>query len=237
MTDANEVDPEQASARLRKRAARNLSDLVIIIEFTLISVMAGVVLAPLADRAAGLLRGLRFETWPYILFGILYILFMWSGVLSHAFSFVGWPFELSHNLTYIAWALVLAMQMTFMEDPVGWFAMNILQYLVAAWIGYTDLRILRKRLAGAHGPAASLIQMALRRQSLLMIIIPLSLTSALISAGLLAAFPDFFLGQHAHWILALVQAAIIGVGLWHNARSLNAWLEPILQKEMAEIED
>ena len=71
------------NSELRSRAESQLSSLVMTIEFTLISVMAGVVLAPLATEAKDLLRDLRFEFWPYILFGLLYILLVWSGVISH----------------------------------------------------------------------------------------------------------------------------------------------------------
>jgi hypothetical protein len=237
MPKPGDQDPELLKNELRNRAERHLSSLVTTIEFTLISVMAGVVLAPLADNAKMLLQSLRFEFWPYILFGLLYILFMWSGVISHSFTFVGWPFELGHNLFYIVWALVLAIQTTFLQDPIGWFGMNVVQYLVVGWIGYYDLHILQRRSARSGGAAKALFEMALWRQNRLIRLFPLAVASSAISLILLLLFPAFFLGQHAHWLLGAFQIAIAFGGLMHNAHSLISWQEPIVQKAMEELSE
>lgn len=228
-------DTERVNSELRSRAERSLSSQVRTIEFTLISVMAGVVLAPLADNAKDLLRNLRFEFWPYILFGILYILFMWSGVISHSFTFVGWPFELGHNLFYIVWALVLAMQVTFLRDPTGWFGMNIIQYLVAGGIGYYDLGILQARSVKAIGASKDLLEMAKQRQEQSIRLFPLAVGSSVVSFALLLFFPDFFLGGHAHFLLGCFQILVVAGGLLYSARSLISWQEPIVQKAIAEL--
>ena len=235
--DQPEKQAPNLAAKRRVQAERSLSSLVITIEFTLISVMAGVVLAPLATFAAPLISNLRFETWPYILFGLLYILFMWSGVISHAFTFVSWPFELGHNLLYIVWALVLAMQMTFVEDPASWFILDILQFMVVGWIGFYDLRILLRRMADATPAARTLFEIARRRQVSLILLLPVAAGSAVLSLALLRLFPAFFIGQHAHWILGSIQVLGVCVGLLQNMRALVAWQEPIIQKEMAELEE
>jgi hypothetical protein len=230
-----EQEAERSDTKLRNRAEHSLGSLVMMIEFTLISVMAGVVLAPLADHAKDLLRNMRFEFWPYILFGLLFILFMWSGVISHSFTFVGWPFELGHNLLYIVWALVLAMQMTFLQDPTGWFAMNSIQYLIAGWVGYYDLRILRRRTQGATGAMKALFEMALQRQSRLIRLFPLAFVSSSLSFILLLLFPGFFLERNAHWLLGVIQIFVVAGGLFYNARALINWQEPIVQKTMEEL--
>ncbi len=235
MTLPTRITPKPQDTQRRRRVERHLSSLVISIEFTLISVMAGVVLAPLADHSIDLLRNLRFETWPYILFGLLYILFMWSGVISHAFTFVGWPFELGHNLFYIVWALALAMQMSFMQDPIGWFALNIAQYLITGGIGYYDLRILQRRTQTASGATQILFQMALARQARLIRLFPLALISASASLVLLLLFPAFFIDQHAHWLLGVFQIGVAAAGLAYNARALVTWQEPIMRKTVEEL--
>ena len=223
------------NSELRSRAESQLSSLVMTIEFTLISVMAGVVLAPLATEAKDLLRDLRFKFWPYILFGLLYILLVWSGVISHSFTFVGWPFELGHNLLYIVWALTLALQVSFLKDPTGWFAMNTLQYLVTGWVGAYDLRILRGRAMGSGGATKALFDMAEQRQSRLVRLVPLAVGSSGLSLVLLLIYPGIFLGQHAHWLLGCFQLLIAAGGLLYNINSLMAWHEPIVQKMMAEL--
>ena len=222
---------------LHSRAERRLSSLVTTIEFTLISVMAGVVLAPLASSASELFRSRSFEYWPYILFGLLYILFMWSGVISHAFTFVGWPFELGHNLFYIVWALVLAMQTAFMRDPLAWHAANIAQYLVVGWIGFYDQQILKQRVQGASGATRNLYELALVRQNRLIRMFPFAVGSAVISFGALLLFPGTFLGLHAHWMLGIFQCLVAGAGLYHNARSYRIWEDAIVEKAMEELRE
>lgn len=152
-----------------------------------------------------------------------------------ATTFVGWPFELGHNLFYIVWALVLAMQVTFLEDPVGWFGMNMAQFLVVGWIGYYDLRILRRWEAGAKGAAQTLFRMAQTRQDRLIGLFPLAFGSSIVSFGLLLLFPDFFLARGAQWMLGCFQTLVAIGGLVHNACSLIAWQEPIVQRAMSEL--
>lgn len=151
-----------------------------------------------------------------------------------ATTFVGWPFELGHNLFYIVWA-VLAMQFTFLEDPVGWFGMNMAQFLVVGWIGYYDLRILRRWEAGAKGAAQTLFRMAQTRQDRLIGLFPLAFGSSIVSFGLLLLFPDFFLARGAQWMLGCFQTLVAIGGLVHNACSLIAWQEPIVQRAMSEL--
>src|SRR5438067_1433885 len=79
--DANE---ERAS----QHAARNLSTSVVAIEFTLISVMVGVILVPLVESATVLLREQQVQYWPYIVGGLVLILYLWSSVISHSLTFI-----------------------------------------------------------------------------------------------------------------------------------------------------
>src|SRR5512135_3339893 len=89
-----EIDQGPSRQREREHAERDLSALVIAIEFTLISVMVGVILFPLMDLATPLLRDMRFEYWLYILSGLMFILYMWTEVISHSLSFIGWPINI-----------------------------------------------------------------------------------------------------------------------------------------------
>ena len=233
ISDSTGPEPEQPQNEVRIEAERQLSALVITIEFTLISVMAGVVLAPLATESTDLLRNLRFEYWPYVLFGLLYVLFVWSGVISHSFTFVGWPFEIGHNLLYIVWALTLAMQASFLQDPVSWFAMNLIQYLVAGGVGVYDGRILQKCLVGASEASRRLFELALRRQKRLIWLTPIVMASSGLSLAAIVLYPGLFLDQRLHWALGCIQVLIPIGGLVYNIQSLNAWQEPIVRRVMS----
>src|SRR5438105_12071821 len=148
------VDGDPSAERARQHAERNLSTSIIAIEFTLISVMVGVVLFPLVEAATGLLHDRHYQYWPYIVTGLVMTLYLWSAVITHSLTFIGWPMDFGHNLLYIILALVLAVQMHFLADPVAWFAITPLSAAVAALTVYYDLRVVEQRLVGAAGAAA-----------------------------------------------------------------------------------
>src|SRR6187399_302714 len=118
--------------QLRERAERNLGALAVAIEFTLISVMVGVILFPLMDFATPILRGLKWEYMPYVVSGLILILYTWSEVISHSLTFIGWPMDLPHNLLYIVTSMFLAVQMHFLQEPLGWFCLTTISVTIAA---------------------------------------------------------------------------------------------------------
>ncbi len=225
----------QPSNHLRERAERNLSAIVITIEFTLISVMVGVILFPLMDHAAAILRDLRFEYWLYILSGLLLILYVWTEVISHSLSFVGWPIEFGHNLLYILFALILAIQMNFLDDPRGWFATSFVSSLVGALVVYYDHRVIERRRVGADGSAAALYRLALERQRGLLRMVPLTIVNALVDVALIALFPEFFLARGGHLILIGIQILAFLALLIRTIRTFGTWHDVIVQKAIDEL--
>lgn len=193
---------------LREHAARNLAALVVSAEFTLISVMVGVILFPLMDFATPILRELKFEYMLYIASGLLLILYLWTQVIAHSLSFVGWPIDLLHNLLYIVFATVLAIQMHFLQDPQGWFALTFLTAVVAVIIAWYDNRLILARLAASDSVAASVVyQGALTRQQFSLRLSPLLLANAVLQAALVYFFPVIFLEYRGHLVLIFIQAA------------------------------
>lgn len=221
--------------RLKEHATRNLSALVITVEFILISVMIGVVLFPLMDNAKNLLRDLRVEYWLYIVSGLLFILYIWTEVVTHTLSFIGWPIEFGHNLLYIVFALFLAVQMNFLADPRGWFALTLANTLIAIVLVLYDRRVILRRGAGAQGSELAVFQLALERQNGLVRMVPLTLLSSVATLALIILFPGFFLEQAGHLILVVVQIFSIVFLLTRTIRTFNSWAEPILQKAMDEL--
>ena len=223
--------PEQ----LRELAERNLSALVITIEFTLISVMVGVILFPLMDHAQEVLRDLRFEYWLYILSGLLLILYVWTEVISHSLSFIGWPIEFGHNLLYILFALILAIQMNFLADPRGWFTISLVSSVVGGLVVAYDRRVIARRLVGARGSAAGLYRLALDRQSGLIRAVPLTILNAVIDVALIVAFPDFFLARGGHLILIAIQILAFLALLIRTTRTFGTWIGAIVQRGVEEL--
>lgn len=222
---------------LRDHAERNLGSLVIAIEFTLISVMVGVVLFPLMDLAAPILRDLKFEYMAYIVSGLLLILYIWTEVITHSLSFIGWPMDIFHNLLYIVFAMVLAIQMHFLQDPPGWYSMTFVSAAVATAVAYYDRRVIIERRKNAVGAAAALYDSALRRQQWLVRTTPLTLLNAVVQAGLVSLFPVFFIQDRGHLILVAIQIAGFGFLLWRTLSAFNAERSQIVEKAVEELSE
>lgn len=221
---------------LQEHAERNLGSLVVSIEFTLISVMVGVILFPLMDFATPILRDLKFEYMPYIVSGLILILYLWTEVISHSLSFVGWPMDLFHNLLYVAIALVFGIQMHFLQDPQGWFAVTVFSAMLAAATVYYDLRIIQDRMKNAAGEAsAKLYEAALVRQRALLRTAPFTIANAILQIALIYFFPVIFIEYRAHLILIAIQIAAFTYLIWRTITAFNAEREQILQKAIEEL--
>lgn len=227
--------PLSNEPQLRERAERHLGALVIAIEFTLISVMVGVILFPLMDFAAPILRTLKFEYMPYVLSGLILILYTWSIIISHSFTFIGWPMDMFHTLLYIVTAMLLAIQMHFLQDPLGWYGMTALSTILAAAIGRYDKRIIAERLAAATGAAAELYANALKRQEYLGRIFPLAALSAVIQAVLVYYFPNIFIDAQAHLILIVFQIIVFSYLTYGTLTAFKNSREQILRKTIQDL--
>jgi hypothetical protein len=221
--------------RLREHAERNLSALVIAIEFTLISVMVGVILFPLMDYATPLLRDLRFEFWLYILGGLMFILLLWTQVISHSLAFIGWPIDIGHNLLYIVFALFLAIQMHFLADPRGWFAISCASTIVAWLLVYYDARVIEQRMQGASGSALALFNVALARQRRLSRGMVIAFADALFNIVLIVLLPAVFIEQPGHLALIALQTAFVFLLTGSTIQVFKSWTEPIVRKAMDEL--
>lgn len=200
---ASPVDSNESP--LRERAERNLGSLVIAIEFTLISVMVGVVLFPLMDFATPILRDLDLEHMPYIVSGLLVILYIWTEVISHSLSFIGWPIDIFHNLLYILLALVLGIQMHFLSNPPAWYAITVPNAVLAGVIAYYDRKVIEHRRLNSTGAAARLFESAWQRQEGLVRTAPFTFANAVFQASLVFFFPLIFIEHKAHLVLVAIQ--------------------------------
>jgi hypothetical protein len=219
-------------SQLREQAERNLGAITVAIEFTLISVMVGVILFPQMDFAAALLRDLKFEYWPYIVSGLILILFLWTLVISHALTFVGWPIDLGHNLLYIVLSMVFAIQMHFLADPTGWWALTIASALVGGVVTWYDHQLIERRIPGTQGATAKLYQTALDTQSAIFRRFPVFLGASVFSLAAILLFPTFFLEMKGHVILVTLQIIINGMALRGSLRGFSASTPAILDKEI-----
>jgi hypothetical protein len=129
----------------RRAAKRQLDNLVVGIELTLISIVQGLALAVLAGAAVAPLLHWQWQTWPYVMTGIAVILIFWSRSLIHTLSFIGWPLEFGHTFGYLIATMFEAAALSEVADPKYWFALNTL-YATCVWVLYAwDLRVVRRQ--------------------------------------------------------------------------------------------
>lgn len=229
------TSPRVQDSALRDRAERNLGSLVIAIEFTLISVMVGVILFPLMDFATPILRELDFEYMPYILVGLLLILYIWTEVISHSLSFIGWPIDILHNLLYIVFAMVLAIQMHFLSNPRAWFAMMVVSALVGGGIAYYDQKVIEQRRENSAGAAARLYETAWQRQHGLVRTGIVTILISVVQAGLVLLFPMIFLEYKAHLILVAMLIVAFFYRIRRTIGQFKATREQIVAKAVEEL--
>lgn len=227
--------PTTGTQHLREHAERNLSALVIAVEFTLISVMVGVIIFPLMDFATEILRNLDFEYFPYILSGLVLILYLWTEVIAHSLTFIGWPINIFHNLLYIVFAMFLAIQMHFLTDPQGWFTMTIISAAIGAGIVYYDLKVIAERRRGSIGAAAALYDAAWARQHTLLRTTPFTIVNAVLQAALVYFLPSLFIAGRLHLILVVIQIAAFAFLIIRTIRAFKAEGEQIVQKAIEEL--
>jgi hypothetical protein len=211
-----------------KQAEHKLGDMVMSIEFTLISVIAGLMLVPLIDYATPLIHELNFEYWLYIVIQLVAVMFFWTALIAHALTFVGWPIDIGHNLLYILVFPLIGIQNHFISDPRAFYPMLFATTLVSELLVAYDLALIRRRRIGAQGAAAELYATAYRRQVRLMYQTPGSLLIMLLMSVLVWAFPDFFVAQHMHVVLALVAGASLSFVLGREIQDLSGMRGKIL---------
>ncbi len=217
------------------KAARKLRDLVTTIEFTMISIITGLMLFPWIDYASPLIHELRFEYWVYLVATLVAILFYWAALINHALSFVAWPIDIIHNLIYLLFFPVLGVTVHFMGDPGIYYPMFVVAMTLAVTLTAYDLSLIRSRQREAEGAAAGLLAAAYERQlTLVRLVIPAFAATALF-AILITAFPDFFIGQHMHVLLGVCLVLMSAFFLVRECVELNKMRSKILLRTAEEI--
>jgi hypothetical protein len=185
-------------------AARDrLDEVVVNIELTLISIIQGLALAVLAGAAVQPILRLQWQSWPYILAGLLVVLIFWSRALVHTLSFIRWPLEFGHTFAYFGATLVEAVALTQVAVPAHWFALNAL-YALAVWGLYAwDLRVvLRDARPGADAAERALHEDIVRDQRLnIRWTMPAAVAFQALSWWSVLRFPHAMLERGGHLLL------------------------------------
>lgn len=212
-----------------------MDSMVVEIELTLISIIQGVALTFLIERAreVAFLQGAIF--WPYIISGLLVIFVFWSRSVLHIITVIRWPLEFGHNFLYITCALIEAILFTHLTNPVEWFGFGALFGAVGWTLFAYDLRLIRAREVDSAGPASNQLISIVKRDQWLNIALLVPAVSILNLLCFLAIrlWPGLFLGRQYHVGLAIGQVVGFGAYLYYVIHHLRR-LAPLVLQSRAE---
>jgi hypothetical protein len=124
------------------------------VELTIASVLQGIALAILIPQIVGLITSGAIAKLPYIPASLLLIFIVWIAFISHAISFITWPFNLAHNLLYFLVVTSEAVLLTFLDRPAPWF-LSLTGFGIVMGLSYWyNLRSLRRYERRYATPAA-----------------------------------------------------------------------------------
>lgn len=184
-----------------------LDQIVVDIEFLLISVIQGVALGAVAAGAIGPLTNLQFQYWPYIVSAFLLILIFWAQAIAHVLSFIRWPISLTHNFLYFLASMIEVMIFSQMSSPMKWFGFYLAFVVISAFLYYYDILLIRRCLKSELSLSEKvLINQALKEQTFeFSVFVPAGILFNLGAFLLIFFYPAAFVGQRLHLILITLQ--------------------------------
>lgn len=192
---------------MRNHKTKELNQLVISIELTLISVVQGLALAALAQSAIDPMTHFRYEFIPYIISGMLLVMYFWAQAIMHTISFIRWPINFAHSFLYFIALLFEVLVFSQMTNPSGWFIFTSGFFLVA-WILYlVDLGPLdtMRKAATTTASKALFVDLCQEHRRSLYFFIPFGLIYNLVAWLLVVRYPALFIERQGHLVLSFGQ--------------------------------
>jgi hypothetical protein len=187
-----------------------LDELVITIELTLVSLAQSLALQTLASSSLAPILHLDYQYWPYILSGVVLILFFWTQAISHALTFIEWPLNLAHNIIYFVAMLAEVLLFTQVTDPLHWYAFNAAFFVVGAVFYWVDLHMIYARKDDfERAKKGHLYQELVHDQRLaLRALIPFGFFLSLAAVVAISAFPEQLIANKGHVWFGALQAVV-----------------------------
>lgn len=131
-----------------------LESLATSVELTLASVLQGIALAILVPKIVELITSGALAKLPYIPASLLLLFMVWVAFISHALSFITWPFDPLHNLLYFLIVTSEAVLLFFLDQPPQWFLSLFGFGLVLGFSCWYNQRLLGRSAARYTSPPA-----------------------------------------------------------------------------------
>jgi hypothetical protein len=187
-----------------------LESLATSVELTLVSILQGIALSILIPKIVGLISEGQLAKLPYIPASLLLIFMVWVAFITHALSWITWPFDLGHNLLYFLVVTSEAVLLTFLDQPGPWFlalaGFGLIMGL-SYWYNLRDLRRYARRYT-TPGAQALYAHIATDQRA------SLRFMAGYIALGLfgfiaLRLRPEFGLPQDLGWVVSGLIAMIL----------------------------
>ena len=180
------------------------------VELTLASVMQGIALAILVPKIVELITSGEVSKLPYIPASLLLMFMVWVMFISHAISFITWPFDPLHNMLYFLITSSEAVLLFFLDQPVPWFLSLVGLGLLLGLSCWYNQGLLRRNASHYTTAAAQ----ALYAHSMDEQRVGLQFTAGyclvgLLGFGALQLRPDLGLAQELGWVVTGLGAMVL----------------------------
>jgi hypothetical protein len=180
------------------------------VELTLVSVLQGIALAILIPKIVDLIASGQVAKLPYVPASLLLVFIVWVTFISHALSFVSWPFDPIHNLFYFLVVTSEVVILIFLDQPAQW-ALALAGFAAVMMLSYWyNQRQLRRneRLYNTRG-AARLYNHIAYDHIISMRFMAGYITAGLLGFALLRLRPELGLPQELGWLVTGTAAVIL----------------------------
>jgi hypothetical protein len=200
-----ELSLKEAESELKRG---QLDNLVINVELTLTSIIQGVALYFLCDHAAAPLVQLRLDQLLYLLNALILIFLFWSRSIGHTLTLIRWPLDYTHNFFYIGAALIESVAFTHVTEPFNWYALLTL-FSAVVWVLFiADTRLIeRARRRSSFENEQLLAHLDRDQRRNIHWVVPLLFCFHAGAATSIFGFPEFFIKNQFHLVLAILQFA------------------------------
>ncbi len=185
-----------------------LEEIITDIELLVISVVQGLAVTTLADKAIMPLQNLDFQYWPYIATAFIFILVYWSQAMNHALSFIKWPLSIGHSSLYYLTAIIEFLAFAHITNPLQWFLYTSFFMIVIFFLYICDLGLLRRERATFEKSeeGTKLYKHSLKEQLFeLKTFVPGAIVFNILATWLIYTYPGVLIDHYVHIALIGIQ--------------------------------
>lgn len=205
-----------------------LGQLVVNIEFIIISIVQGAAVTTLAAQTANLISTGSYEYLPYVITGFIFAMFFWSEAISHTLSFIDWPLHLPHTFLYFLVGFLEMVAFLQLTNPLVWFTVFFLLTVVGILLYVVDYQIIKqqKDQIAVNEAGTTFYKGLIKDHQLgLYVLTPLALIFNLVAIILIILYPELFLQMSWHVILVSLQGLITAVVLGRSVMMFQSRVE------------